>query len=676
MRKFLYARMALTNIKKHSKIYFPYILTCVGSIAMFYIMYSLAHDDGLNKMYGGAQLGLILSTGVVILGIFSAIFLFYTHSFLIKRRKREFGIYNILGMEKKHISKMMCWEMIFTAAAGLILGIAAGLILSKLCYMLLLRLISSGAVMSGTAPAVSLTFSLSSKTLVSTAALFSVIFILSLLNTLRQIHVSSPVELLSGSDQGEKEPKVKWPLVVIGIAALGAGYWLALTVKDIMAALGTLFTAILLVIIGTYCLFTAGSIAVLKLLRKNKNYYYKARHFTSVSGLLYRMKQNAVGLANICILSTAVLVTVSTTVSLYIGLPGLIRTRYPRNFILNINSVSAEDTAAIDSQISAILEKYSQTESNTIRMRQTSLPVLQNGSSMTKVLETSTTADGKAATLYMITLDDYKKQGGDNTVTLNDDEILIQKVYGDELTGDISLGGRTWHIKDSIDDITAASSQKVMMVNSYYIVMPSEKAVTDTFVSAAPDYLVEDYNSKPMNYYYAFDLLCSNELQQQIDAELQTTVFGNDSRTGYIDAVASNLDDINALYGSFFFIGIFIGLLFVMATVLIIYYKQISEGYEDRNRYAIMQKVGMSLKEVRRSIKSQVLTVFFLPLCVACIHLAFAFPLMKIILSMMNLSDFTLYAFGCIGTVIVFALFYTAIYALTAKTYYKIVSTK
>ena len=273
MRKFLYARMALTNIKKHSKIYFPYILTCIGSIAMFFIMYSLAHDEGLNKLYGGAQLGLILSTGVVILGIFSAIFLFYTHSFLIKRRKREFGIYNILGMEKKHISRMMCWETIFTAAAGLILGIASGLILSKLCYLLLLNLINSGLLASGTSPAISLTFSLSSDSLKVTCLLFAAIFIVSLLNTLRQIHVSNPVELLSASNQGEKEPKIKWPLVLIGLITLFTGYYLAVTVKDIMAALGTLLIAILLVIIGTYCLFTAGSIAVLKLMRRNKSYY-------------------------------------------------------------------------------------------------------------------------------------------------------------------------------------------------------------------------------------------------------------------------------------------------------------------------------------------------------------------------------------------------------------------
>lgn len=677
MRKFLYARMALTNIKKHSKIYFPYILTCIGSIAMFFIMYSLAHDEGLNKLYGGAQLGLILSMGVVILGIFSAIFLFYTHSFLIKRRKREFGIYNILGMEKKHISRMMCWEMIFTAAAGLILGIASGLILSKLCYMLLLNLMNSGILSSGTSPAVSLTFSLSSDALKVTILLFAAIFIVSLLNTLRQIHVSNPVELLSASNQGEKEPKIKWPLVLIGLITLITGYYLAVTVKDIMAALGTLLIAILLVIIGTYCLFTAGSIAVLKLMRRNKSYYYKARHFTSISGLLYRMKQNAVGLANICILSTAVLVTMSTTVSLYIGLPGLIRTRYPRNIIMHLSGVAAEDIESIDSTIAGILSQYSQTENNTIRMRQCSMPVLQNGTQLSKVLDTSTMSDGKACTLYLITLDDYKKQSNDDSFSLNDDEIFVQKIYGDDLSNTVTLGDKTWHIKGNIDNIAAAASQRAMMVNAYYLVMPSENAITETFNAIAPDYLIKDYDGKPMTYYYAFDLLCDKDIQTQIAQSLeQALIIGDANYSGYLECEAANLNDINALYGSFFFIGIFIGFLFIMATVLIIYYKQISEGYEDRARYAIMQKVGMSLKEVRRSIKSQVLTVFFLPLCVACIHLAFAFPLMKIVLSMMNLSDFTLYAFGCIGTVIVFALFYTIVYGLTARTYYKIVSGK
>lgn len=676
MRKFLYAKMALTNIKKNRKVYLPYVITCIGAIAMFYIMYSLSRDEGLNSLYGGAQLGLILSTGVVILGFFSAVFLFYTHSFLIKRRKREFGIYNILGMEKKHISKMMCWETIFTAIFSLITGIISGFILSKLFYMVLLNLSNAAELIPGGMPKVPLTFSLSGKALMTTILLFAAIFALSLLNTLRQIHVANPVQLLSGSSQGEKEPKVKWILVIIGLITTGTGYYLALTTKDIIAALGVLFVAILLVIIGTYCLFTAGSIAVLKILRKNKNYYYKTRHFTSISGMLYRMKQNAVGLANICILSTAVLVTLSTTVSLYIGLPGLIRTRYPRNVVMNFHMTDDNDTKDIDSEVAAVLAKYNETEDSPIHMRQAVFSVLQNGPVLSKILETSTFDSGSACNLYLITLADYKKEIGDNTLSLQDDEILVEKIYGDDLGTDVTIGEKTFHIKDNIENISAAESQRSMMVNSYYFVMADEQTILDTFASVAPDYLKEDYKGKALNYYYAFDLSCSSEIQTQIASDLAALIGGDSNRTGYVEAAAANLADVYALYGGILFIGIFIGTLFIMATVLIIYYKQISEGYEDKARYAIMQKVGMSLKEVRQSIKSQVLTIFFLPLCVSCIHLAFAFPLMRTVLKAMNLTDAVLYAFASIGTVIVFSLFYTIVYGLTARTYYKIVSKK
>lgn len=677
MRKFIYARMALTNIRKNSKIYFPYILTCIGAIAMFYIMYALAHEEGLQTLYGGAQLGLILSFAMVILGFFSAIFLFYTHSFLIKRRKKEFGIYNILGMEKKHISKMMCLETIFTALIGMGVGLFSGIILSKLFYLLLLTLLNTSQLIPGGFPEISLTFSLSSKAVSTTVILFAVIFLLSLLNTLRQIHLSNPIELLHGSEAGEREPKVKWPLVLVGLVTLGAGYFIAVTTDDIFSALPLFTVAVLLVIIGTYCLFTAGSIAVLKLLRKNKHYYYKAKHFTNVSGMLYRMKQNAVGLSNICILSTAVLVTLSTTISLYIGLADLLHTRFPRNIALNFtHEISNEDCAKIDGEIAAILGQYHQTEQNPIHMRQTSLTCLQHDNIFSKVPDTEDYEANALCNLYFISLDDYKKTSKDTSAVLADNEVIIQTIYGDISSDSIKLGDNSYRVIKNADNIAAAESQHAMMLNSHYIVMSSEEAIKTVYKTLAPSYLIEDYGDNPFGYYYAFDLSCDDELQKQISGALSSLIAGDSSYTGYIESAADSKADFYALYGSILFIGIFIGLLFIMATVLIIYYKQISEGYEDRARYAIMQKVGMSLKEVRRSIKSQVLTVFFLPLGVACVHLIFAFPLMTNILKAMNLTNTMLYAFGCVGTVIVFALFYSAVYGLTARTYYKIVSGK
>lgn len=677
MRKFIYVRLALTNIKKNSKMYFPYILTCIGAIAMFYIMYALAHDEELETIYGGAQLSLILSFAMIILGFFSAIFLFYTHSFLIKRRKKEFGIYNILGMEKKHISKVMCFETIFTALIGIVTGLLAGIILSKFFYLLLLTLLNTSELIPGGLPEISLTFSLSSKAVSTTVILFAAIFFLSLLNTLRQIHLSNPIELLHGSNAGEREPKVKWPLVLIGLITLGAGYYIALTTDDIFSALPLFTIAVLLVIIGTYCLFVAGSIAVLKLLRKNKRYYYKAKHFTSVSGMIYRMKQNAVGLSNICILSTAVLVTLSTTISLYIGLSDLLYTRFPRNITLNFTHTDSNDEISeIDSEIASILGQFNQTEENPIHMRQTYFTCQQNDNVFSKIPDTGDYDSGAMCNLYLISLDDYKKTTGDTSVSLADNEVIVQTVYGDISSDTIKLGDSDYHIVKTVDNISAAESQHSMMTNSHYIVMSSDEAIKNLYSSLAPSYLIADYKDNPFSYYYAFDLSCGDELQKQISKALGSLFDEEGSYTGYIESAADSKADFYAMYGSILFIGIFIGLLFIMATVLIIYYKQISEGYEDRERYAIMQKVGMSLKEVRRSIKNQVLTVFFLPLGVACVHLIFAFPLMTNILKAMNLTNTTLYAFGCVGTVIVFALFYTVVYGLTARTYYKIVSGK
>lgn len=671
MRKFIYAKMALTNIKNNSKIYFPYILTCIGTVAVFYIMYALSEDPGLNEMSGGTQLGMLLSSAMVILGFFGAIFLFYTNSFLIKRRKKEFGIYNILGMEKKHISKMMLWETIFTALIGLLLGLLAGIIFSKLAYLLLLAIMNAGSVYK---TEVTLRFNFSAKAAVITLILFAAIFFLNLLNTLRQIHLSNPIQLLKGSEAGEREPKIKWPLVVIGLLTLGGGYYLAVVTDDILSALALLIVAILLVIIGTYCLFTSISIAVLKLLRKSKGYYYNARHFTSVSGMLYRMKQNAVGLANICILSTAVLVTLSTTVSLYIGMEDVTRTRFPRNVILNFEGLEPETENTADEEISAILSLYKQSEVNPIHLLQAQLSCIQSGQDFSKYDESLSYSNENACNLFLIAREDYEEMTGD-TQPLGDQELFIQTVYGPELSDTITLNGTQWHIQKSVENIDAAKSQRALMVNAYYLVMPNRQVIRDIFAQMASGMQQESIDH-PFTYYYAFDLNCSEDIQIQITDALSAMLSENDVLNGDVEGAAQSRDSFFGLYGGLFFIGIFIGLLFIMATVLIIYYKQISEGYDDKDRYAIMQKVGMSLKEIRRTIHSQVLTVFFLPLGVACVHLAFAFPLLSTVLQAFNFSNTPLYIMCCIGTVIVFALLYAVVYGLTARVYYKIVSNK
>jgi putative ABC transport system permease protein len=369
MNKMFYPRLALTNIKKNGKTYFPYILTCIGTIMMFYIMHFISVNKGLVSMSGGLQLKQMLFLGTIIVGLFSVIFLFYTNSFLIKRRNKELGLFNILGMEKKHIAKVLFWETILVFLVSIVIGLLGGIVLSKLMFLLLLKLLNFE---------IPIKFYVSTSSLITTAILFAFIFFLTLIRNLGQVHLSKPIELLKGGQVGEREPKTKWLLTSIGVICLAWGYFIALTTESPLNALSLFFFAVILVIIGTYALFTAGSIAILKILRMKKKFYYQTRHFISVSGMVYRMKQNAVGLANICILSTAVLVMLSTTVSMYIGMEDLLRTRYPRDIAVSARNVSDEESKMLDSMILEEAERFNISVSNKVRFRSKSLTVVQD----------------------------------------------------------------------------------------------------------------------------------------------------------------------------------------------------------------------------------------------------------------------------------------------------------
>ena len=333
MNKFFYPRLALSNLKKNSKTYIPYLLTCIITTAMFYIIYSLSTNEGLEHMVGGMEIKTLLRLGIIIISFFSTVFLFYTNSFLTKRRKKEFGLYNILGMEKKHIGKLIANECLITLICSLSLGLLAGISLDKVMFLII------GNILKTTIP---FGFHISLKAIKATFLLFIFIHLLICLNSTRQIHISNPIELLNSSSVGEKEPKAKWFLTLIGILLLGIGYYISLTTTNPLGVFGLFFVAVICVIIGTYLLFITGSITILKMLKKNKRFYYKASHFISISGMIYRMRQNAAGLANICILSTMVLVTVSSTISLWGSIADLVNTRYPREIVLTLNNNNSQ----------------------------------------------------------------------------------------------------------------------------------------------------------------------------------------------------------------------------------------------------------------------------------------------------------------------------------------------
>ncbi|MDD5935621.1 MAG: ABC transporter permease [Clostridiales bacterium] len=664
MSKLFYPKLASTNMKKNSKFYLPYILTCIFTIMMFYNMCTIASHQGLSRMPGAESIGAMMQLGTYVIGIFAVIFLFYTNNFLMRRRKKEIGLYNILGMEKRHIAKVLAMETIYTAVISLVLGILCGILFNRLVVMAMERIVKLPVVLET---------EIQPSAVITTLLLFGVIFCLCLVSNLAKITLSKPIELLHGQNAGEREPKTKWLLALIGFGCIGTGYYIALTTEAPLAALGLFFVAVILVIIGTYCLFTAGSIFVLKLLRKNKRFYYQAKHFSSISGMIYRMKQNAVGLANICILSTMVLVMVSGTVSLYIGIDDAIEHTFPYDFqIEQKGSVPGEDKAeefyekvmelVKDSQLPIVEEqKYHYLSVSTIN---------ENGKFIFK--KDFFMDNTNVNELMFVTLEDYNKLTNQN-LSLTDSEVLIYS-DGKSLDSSIELFGKEYRIKDQLSKFPVGCSFDGMVTTVHYIVVPDESNLKMISEGQAEVY---NKNKSEIVYRINLDLTGSDEAKKELSTTLRTVLKNEDSKkvfgTIVVECKESNRVEFRNMYGGFLFLGIFLGTLFIMATVLIIYYKQISEGYEDKERFSIMQKVGMSRSEVKKSIHSQVLMVFFLPIVMAGIHVLAAFKMITKLLGVLYLTNVPLFAACTAGTVIVFAIIYSFVYAMTAKTYYKIV---
>ncbi len=584
------------------------------------------------------------ATGVII--VFAVIFLFYTNSFLIKRRKKEIGVYNILGMGKRHIARMMAVETILTAGISILGGLVFGIIFGKLMYLLLLKILHNSVDMQ---------FSVNGTAIVQTVILFAGIFLLTYLYNILQIQLVNPVELLHGGNQGEKEPKSRWLLVIVGVAALGNGYWIALTTEAPLEALLKFFVAVVCVIIGTYALFIAGSIVVLKILRKNKAYYYNPKHFTSVSGMIYRMKQNGAGLANICVLSTMVLVMVSTTVSLYAGMEDILDSRFPRDVSIVCNEADTNKEETLQRLIKEQCEKAGVKITDRVRYRYGSMNAVLKGNNLEKVEQYY--PDNHFYYVEMITQEEYNRIEKQN-VSLKEQEILTYTTNGKCGKKQINIAGQNYQVKKELSEMTSQPKSTAEMYKTLYIV----------FANAEQIERIESFS-----YADKFNLKGDDGKQKETLEQIQNE-FYEKFPDGTMESRMLSRSSFYELYGGLFFIGIYLGSMFIMATVLIIYYKQISEGYDDRERYQIMQKVGMSKKEVKRSIRSQVLSVFFLPLVVAVIHVAVAFKVMTKILGVLNLTNVSLFAVCTIITIAVFAVFYIIVYSITAKEYYRIVN--
>lgn len=656
MNSNFYPKFAISNIKKNSKHYIPYIITCITTMAMYYIMVDISKQSGLDNFFGSDSLKIILSLGAYVIGIFSAIFLFYTNSFLIKNRKKEFGVLNILGMEKKHILKIIFCETIYVFFIIFILGIISGLVFSKLLYMVLLKLLKFD---------VSLGFGISTEGIIKSLALFSGIFLANFVNSLIHIYVYKPIELIKGGQVGEREPKVKILLVIISFICLVGAYYIAQTTKSPMESLNLFFVAVLMVIVGTYCLFVSGIIAFLKVLKKNKSYFYKTKNFISISSMMYRMKQNAVGLANICILSTVVLIMISGTISLYCGIEDILKTLYPRDYTIT-DYVYKKDSNLLE-MLNSELKKYNGNIEKLIDYKYQYMSMQSNDEQNFIKSETNI----NSLNFMITTIEDYNSIQNKNE-TLKENEVFIISKNNNYKNQRIYILGEEFIVKNADQELKDFDLLEKNYYRDYDVIIKD----INVFEKLNKLYSKENIdNVNPIRYKIEFDSNINHETFQMISENIYQK-FESENREYNLQfqSIHEESDVIYSLYGGLLFIGIFLGVLFIVSTVLIIYYKQISEGYDDKDRFKILKKVGMSTDEIKGTIKKQVMTVFFLPVIVAFIHTAFAFEIVTNLLEILYLTNVKLFATCSIATFIIYVVLYTIVYFQTAKSYYKIVN--
>jgi putative ABC transport system permease protein len=656
-----YAKLALTNLRKNHRGYLPFLLSMLFLVAVNTISLMLVKNEGMRTLPGGASASMMFGLGQVIIIIFTVIFSFYTNSFLLKQRKKELGLYNILGLGKREIYQLLLWESLFSFLLVIISGVITGLVLAKFSFLVLHRMIGAG---------VNFVFYTSFVSIGLLVALFAVVFLLLFVINCFHIHRTNPITLLQGTKKGEEEPKAHWLLALIGLGCLGSAYWIAVTIEAPLAALSQFFIAVLLVIIGTYFLFTTGSIALLKLLKKNAEFYYQTNHFISISSMMYRMKQNAAGLASICILSTMVLVTVATTTSLYIGKQDVENGRYPRDISISTN----QHPEQVEKIIEDVRKEDSLSFSDKVYLTSTQSMMFLKKKNRYQYIDIDDfyrVKSAKVAMMLFMTAQEYEKQTNQKT-ELSQDEIYFYPVSGTHSGKQLTLSDQTFQIKKRIDAFPGIN-QQVELTDSFVVVMANQEVIDRCLKNWLPKNAKSERHLP--KYSFSFNLQNSGE-KQQLDVahtlrnRLQQEVGVDNFK---FDDKATFVSENRLITAGFMFLGIIFGGTFILATALIIYYKQISEGLEDRERFEILQKVGMSHQEVKRVISSQILMVFSFPLLMAIIHLCFAFPLIKKLLILFGLVNGQLFLMVCGVVTIVFAVLYFIVYRLTARSYYQLV---
>lgn len=669
MKMNLYPKLAWHGISKNKKTYVPFLLTSIGLVMMFYIVSYLTYNKSVKQMRGGDDMQMILSWGVPVVAFFVVIFLFYMNSFLMRRRKTEFGLYNILGMGKSNIARILLWQnfmLLVVSAAG---GLGMGILLSKLAELCAAKMLSNQA---------SLAFVIEPSAVRNTLFLTVLSFVLILLYSLGQIHVAKPIELLHGEKTGEKPPKARWILALIGVVLLGTAYYLAVTTREPVQALLVLFVAIVLVIIGSYLLFICGSVALCKLLQKNKKYYYKLNHFVSVSSMSYRMKRNGASLASICILSTGVLVMISSSLCLRIGEDASLHTRYPRDLEVGILTKDYDQSVAaasyMEQQVDAVLQASHQTRKNELAYNSLNFAALRQGGDIS-VKPYTEVSGTQLVMLNFVTLDTYEKITG-TTETLGENEVLLCMFRG-TFSGDaLNIDDQfQFHIKKQVPDFLEGGDNAIATYPTMYLVVPDGETMKQLY-----EYQYSVYGEEMASSYQTwlgFDLDCNADTQMELEKQLEQQLADNaQTHQEYfyeVESLEMQRYSFYSLFGGLLYLGILLSVVFLFGTVLIMYYKQISEGYEDAARFEILQKVGMTRKEIKKSINSQILTVFAAPLLASGVHLCFAFPLIQKLLLMFGLSNTPLLVGVTVGSYLIFGVLYAVMYKATSRSYYQLV---
>lgn len=659
-----FAKLAVRNIRSNKQTYLPYVLSSIMTVAMFFLMVSLLTNEFVQGR--SSTLPMLFGFGAVVVGIFSFIFILYTNSFLIKRRKKEIGLYGILGLGKKHVAKVLLLEMALTSFFSIAAGLITGQVFGKLFFMSLNYLLNLPEPMKYTA---------SLDKVLLTIVLFLGIFLIGLLYNISQVTFSNPIKLLKGRKEGEKEPKGSIILFILSVGLLAGGYWISLTIENPLDALQYFFIAVLLVIVGTYLFFISGSIFILKALKKNKNLYYRPGPFISISGMLYRMKQNAVGLANICILATMVIVALSTTVAMFVGSEGTLNNRYPFENAVTVYGEDREETGGKSQlpemeQIKKTINEQTATDDLKIdQMESYRYQTLYGKIEKNQLVIQDFALNDLAslATILILPLEDYN-QWAIEAVELGENEALYY-YSKDALKGQtFSLGEQTYQLKQ-MPTVPGDIKSEGELLETLVLVLPSmsemETAI-QSYMQQNPDTFIASLSGK-----ISWDTTGSPAEKAAYAADLKT-VFKNSSSM-YYESREMNRDEWYSMNGGFLFLGVFLGLLFTIGTVLITYFKQVSEGYDDREKFQIMQKVGLDQKMIKDSTRLQIVWMFFLPIIIAVIHIAFAYPIIQKMLMIFGITNQKLLVLSILGVIVAFSLIYWLIYRITSRIYYNIV---